>query len=135
MAHWAPGDAATLRRSFSADEVATYAALSGDMNPVHLDADYAAADPRFGQRIVHGMLLAGLISAVLGQELPGEGTIYLGQTVSFRAPVGLDEEVVARVEVLTIRDDKPIATLATTVTKPDGQVALTGEAVVLLPQR
>ncbi|MCO4763078.1 MAG: MaoC family dehydratase [Myxococcales bacterium] len=129
----AVGQSASITRSFSADEVVAFAALSGDDNPLHLDEAAAAADPRFGQRIVHGMFVASLFSALLGKRLPGPGTVYLGQNVSFRAPVFLGETITATVSVVAIRPDKPIATLTTTVTKADGTVCVKGEATVLIP--
>ena len=130
---WKFGLKAQVERAFSADDVARFAALSGDHNPLHLDEAVAAADPRFGQRIVHGMLVASLISGLLGEQMPGPGTIYLGQQLSFRAPVFLDEVVTATVELIAVREDKPIGTVKTTISKADGTVCVTGEAVVVLP--
>ena len=132
-ARWTIGAQANLRRAFSDADVRTFAALSGDHNPVHLDEAAAAADPRFGARIVHGMLVASLFTALLGEHMPGPGTIYLGQELSFRAPVFLDEEVIASVELTEVRSDKPIGKIRTLVTKLDGTVCIKGEAVVLLP--
>lgn len=126
------GQHAEVTRTFSAADVAAFAAISGDDNPVHLDADYAAAT-RFGQRIVHGILVTSLFSRIFGAVLPGHGAIYLAQSVMFKAPVHLDETVTARVELVTLREDKPIGTFATTVTKADGTVAVSGEATLLLP--
>ena len=107
--------------------------FSGDHNPVHLDEAYAAKT-RFGHPIAHGMLVAGLISAVLGTELPGPGSIYLSQTLHFRAPVYIGDQVTATVEVVAIRPDKPIVTMKTVCTNQSGQIVLEGEAVLLLPQ-
>lgn len=125
------GSVATLERTFTSADLAAFAALSGDDNPVHLDADYAATT-RFGRPIVHGILVAGLVSALIGTELPGEGSIYLSQTLRFERPVHVGSRVTARVEVTRVREDKPIVTLATTVLDADGNVAVSGEAVVLV---
>ncbi len=132
-ARWPLGTQANLQRAFSDTDVRAFADLSGDHNPVHLDDAAAAADPRFGARIVHGMLVASLFTALLGEHMPGPGTIYLGQELSFRAPVFLDEVVIASVELVEVRSDKPIAKIRTLVTKLDGTVCIKGEAVVLLP--
>lgn len=132
---WQVGAVARLVRAFDDADVRQFAALSGDHNPVHLDDAAAAADPRFGARIVHGMLVASLFSTLLGEELPGAGTIYLGQELSFRAPVFLGEPIEASVELIEVRADKPIARLRTLVTKRDGTVCVQGQATVLLPSR
>lgn len=129
------GARASLLRTFDDAAVRQFAKLSGDHNPVHLDEAAAAADPRFGARIVHGMLVASLFSTLLGEELPGAGTIYLGQELSFRAPVFLGEQVEASVELIEVRADKPIGKLRTLVTKADGTVCVQGQATVLLPAR
>ena len=127
------GDSASLTKTFSDEDVRAFAAISGDNNPVHLDDDYAATT-QFKKRIAHGMLTAGLISAILGTQLPGEGTIYLGQTINFRAPVYLDDTITATVTVIKMHERKPIVTLETVCKNQDGVVVLDGEAVVLAPQ-
>lgn len=109
-------------------DVRTFAALSGDDNPVHLD-DAFAASTRFGRRIAHGMLSAGLVSAVLGTQLPGRGVVYVSQALRFKAPVFVGDTVTVLVEVTAVRTDKPIVTLRTTVTTHEGVLALEGEAV------
>jgi 3-hydroxybutyryl-CoA dehydratase len=126
------GAKASRTKTFTDEDVRSFAQVSGDDNPLHLDADYAATT-RFGQRIVHGMLTAGLISAVLANDLPGEGTIYMSQTLQFKAPVFIGDTITATVEVIKFREDKRIATLATTCINQDGKVVLAGEAVVLAP--
>jgi 3-hydroxybutyryl-CoA dehydratase len=112
--------------------IRAFAEASGDTNPLHLDDDYAA-DTQFGQRIAHGMLTASFISAVLANDLPGPGTIYLGQEVKFRAPVFLGDVVTATVELTQFREDKRIATFKTICVKQDGTTVLEGEAVVISP--
>ena len=126
------GDTATLTRVFTDADVRQYADLSTDHNPVHLDADYAAST-QFGQRIVHGMLVGSLFSALLGEHLPGHGSIYMSQNLQFKAPVYLDTQVIAKVEITAIRDGKPIVTVKTTCEDKDCKLLITGEAVLYVP--
>ncbi len=126
------GDSATLRRIFREDDVQHFADLVDDHNRIHLDADYAAGTP-FKQRIVHGMLVGSLFSALLGERLPGHGAIYLGQNLKFKAPVYLDMEVIAKVEVMAIRQDKGIVTMSTNCVDLQGKIMVTGEAVMYVP--
>ena len=123
------GDKASLTRMFSEADVKQFAKLSLDTNPIHLD-EHDAEDSFFGQRVVHGMLTASLFSGLIGVELPGHGAIYLGQTLSFKAPVFLGEKVTASVEIIHIREDKPIVTLRTLCINSKGEVVIEGEAVV-----
>jgi 3-hydroxybutyryl-CoA dehydratase len=109
------------------ERIRQFAAASGDTNSVHLDDDYAKTT-RFGKRI------ASLISSVLGNDFPGVGTIYLSQTAKFKAPVFIDDEITALVEVTAYREDKRITTLKTTCTNQDGVVVVEGEAVVIAPE-
>lgn len=124
------GQSASVSRSFSAEEVKVFADLSLDHNPIHIDKAFAERS-MFGQRIVHGMLVSSLFSGLLGEKLPGPGTIYLSQKSSFKKPVFIDQEVTAEVEVVAIREDKPIITLKTTCFSTDREVLVSGEAVVL----
>ena len=126
-----PGDKATRTLEILDDTIRRFAEVTGDNNPVHLDDEYAAGT-RFGRRIAHGMIAAGLISATLANDLPGPGTVYLNQTLKFRIPVYPGDTVTATVEVLKIREDKPIVTLSTVCTNQNDEVVLEGEAVVLL---
>jgi 3-hydroxybutyryl-CoA dehydratase len=128
-----PGDAAEMSKTISDEDVRAFAALTGDHNPVHLDEEYAAGT-RFGRRIAHGMLGASLVSAVLANELPGRGTVYLSQTLRFTAPVFLGDTVTARVTVRGVREDKPVVTLETVCTNQRGERVVEGEAVVLAPK-
>lgn len=121
---------ASLTREVTAADVETFARLTGDDNPVHLDESYAAGT-RFGRRIAHGILAAGLISAVLGSKLPGPGAIYLHQSLDFKLPVFLGDTITAEVEVVEVRPDKPIVTLDTRCLNQDGKVVLSGRAVLL----
>lgn len=126
------GDTASITRAFSEEDVRLYAELSTDKNPVHLDEEFAA-NTQFGQRIVHGMLVSSLFSALLGQHLPGDGAIYMNQNLKFKAPVYLDMEVTATVEITEINERKPIVSLTTVCTDQDGNVLVTGDAVMYVP--
>jgi acyl dehydratase len=122
------GQQAFIKKSFSFSEVEAYANLSEDRNPIHLD-ERAAAESVFGRRVVHGMLVSSLFSALLGQHLPGEGTIFLGLDIQFKGPVFIGEEVTAFVEILAIREDKPIVTLRTWCENAKGETVVDGQAV------
>ena len=126
-----PGDKAFRTQTISDEMIRSFADLTGDTNPVHLDDSYAAGT-RFGRRIAHGMIAAGLISATLANDLPGPGTVYLSQTLQFKAPVYPGDTITATVEVKTLRPDKPIVTLGTVCTNQNEKVVLEGEAVVLV---
>ena len=125
------GDKAILTKTFTEQDVVTFSEISGDKNPVHLDESFAS-QTRFGRRIVHGMLVAGVISAVLGTELPGPGSIYLSQTLKFRTPVYIGDRITAYVEITALREDKPIATLTTICRNEAKEAVIEGEAVLLL---
>lgn len=125
------GQTASLGKTITEADILMFAAVSLDTNPVHLNAEVAAAS-QFGERIAHGMLSAGLISAVLGTQLPGPGTIYLGQTLRFRAPVKIGETVTATVEVTALDPARKRVTLKTTCTV-GGRVVIDGEATVMPP--
>ena len=123
------GDKATLSKMFTEEEVFQFAEISTDKNPLHLDKDFCKSSI-FGQRIVHGMLVASLFSGLIGMKLPGVGSIYLGQNLNFKAPVPIGERVTATVEIIKIREDKPIVTLRTVCIDQEGTVVIEGEAVV-----
>jgi len=101
------------------------------MNPFHIDEEFAR-QARFGTRIVHGMLVTGLITAVLGSKLPGPGTIYLHQELDFRHPVYIGDTVTAVVEVLHVREDKPVVTLSTNCYNQNEVLVVEGKAIVLV---
>ena len=126
-----PGETASRTTIITDEMIRLFADLSGDNNPVHLDDAYAQTT-RFGRRIAHGMIAAGLISATLANDLPGPGTVYLSQTLQFKAPVFPDDIITTTVEVKSVRPDKPIVTLTTFCKNQDGKVVLEGEAIVLL---
>jgi 3-hydroxybutyryl-CoA dehydratase len=126
------GITASRTKTITDADIRAFAQASGDTNSVHLDEE-AAARSRFGRRIAHGMLTASVISAVLGNDLPGPGTIYLAQDLKFKAPVFLDDTITATVELIQYREDKRIATFRTTVTNQAGVLVIEGEAVVIAP--
>lgn len=112
-------------------DIELFAEVSTDRNPVHLDESYAQ-DTIFGGRIAHGMLTAGLVSAVIGEQLPGHGTVYLGQSLKFLAPVRPGDMVLAEVEVTDIDYSRRRVTMATRCLV-EGKKVLVGEATVLAP--
>ncbi|NSX55929.1 MaoC family dehydratase [Parasulfitobacter algicola] len=122
-----------LRKVVTDRDIEMFAEVSTDHNPVHLDDAYAQ-DTIFEGRIAHGMLTAGLISAVIGEQLPGHGTVYLGQSLKFLAPVRPGDMVMAEVEVIDIDHSKRRVTMDT-YCEVDGKKVLKGEAVVLAPSR
>jgi 3-hydroxybutyryl-CoA dehydratase len=126
-----PGDTASLSKTIGDDDIRAFANATGDHNPLHLDEEFAK-QTRFGKRIAHGMLSASLISAVIANDLPGQGSIYLGQTLQFVAPVFPGDTVTARVTVTSIREDKPIIKLETVCTNQRDEVVIKGEATVLV---
>ncbi|OLE54309.1 MAG: enoyl-CoA hydratase [Acidobacteria bacterium 13_1_20CM_3_53_8] len=125
------GKTASLSKTITDEDVRAFAQVTGDHNPVHLDDDFAQKT-RFGRRIAHGMLSASLISAVLANQLPGQGTVYLSQTLQFVAPVYLGDTVTARVTVTKVREDKPIVMLETVCINQRDETLIKGEAVVLV---
>jgi len=125
------GDTAEITRTIEQADVQAFADLTGDHNPIHVDESFAKTT-RFGRRIAHGMLTASLISSVLASKLPGEGSVYLGQTLQFVAPVFPGDEITARVTVREIREDKPILKLETLCLNQRGDVVIRGEAAVYI---
>ena len=127
------GMSASASRTVSEADILMFAGVSGDTNPAHLDQEFAAST-MFGGRIAHGMLSAGLISAVFGTRLPGPGSIYLSQTLKFKAPVKIGDTVVARVTVKELKTEKRRAVFST-VCSVGSTVVLEGEAELLIPSR
>ena len=122
-----------LQKTITDRDIEMFAEVSTDRNPVHLDDDYAR-DTIFEGRIAHGMLTAGLVSAVIGEQLPGHGTVYLGQSLKFMAPVRPGDTVYAEVKVAAIDHARRRVTLETHCAVGD-TVVLKGEALVLAPSR
>ena len=123
------GDAASFSKTLTESDILSYAGLTGDFNPIHVDAEYAR-ESMFKERIAHGMLVSGFISTVLGTQLPGPNSIYLGQTLEFKLPVKIGDTVTAEVTVAEKRDDKRILKLKTTVSNQRGELVVDGSAVV-----
>ena len=124
------GDSAEMTRVIKDEDVRRFAEVSLDKNPIHVNEDFAK-ESLFGQRIAHGMLVASLLSAVIGTKLPGINTIYMGQDLKFVKPVYLGDEITARVTVKEKRDDKHIILLDTLVVNQKGEEVIQGEATVL----
>ena len=127
------GQEASLSNTVSEANIVAFAEISGDRNPVHLDADYAATT-MFKERIAHGMLSAAYISAVFGMELPGPGAIYMSQTLKFKAPVKIGDTVVTTVKVAELMPEKRRARFECVCTVNDKPV-VDGEAMLMVPAR
>ena len=123
------GDTASLSKTITEADVMLFAGITGDFNPIHVDEEFAKAS-LFGQRVAHGMLGAGLISAVIGTDLPGVNSIYLGQELKFVKPVFIGDTLTAVVEIVHKRDDKKIVKLSTTVLNQRDEPVIEGEAVI-----
>ncbi len=124
------GQKASVQKTFTSADVTAFAGISLDINPIHMSDRYAE-NTIFGKRIVHGLLTSGLISAVLGNTLPGPGTVYLGQELKFIAPVYLGDDITAEVEITELREDKKIVKLSTTCYNQDGKTVISGLATVM----
>jgi 3-hydroxybutyryl-CoA dehydratase len=127
------GDVAEFSKTVSESDIYLYAGVTGDFNPAHINEDYAK-QTFFKTRIAHGMLSAGFISTVIGNKLPGTGTIYVTQNLEFLAPVRIGDTITARVEIVDIVDEKNRARLKTTCFNQEGTQVLDGEAVVSPPK-
>lgn len=127
------GDSATFTKTISEGDVYLFAGITGDLNPAHMDA-VSAAEGMFKQRIAHGMLSGSFISTVIGMQLPGPGSIYVGQTLSFRAPVFFGDTLTAKAEVTEKLGERKWVKLKTTVTNQDGKLVIDGEATVIPPK-
>jgi len=127
------GQTASVTKTITEADIVQYAGISGDFNPVHIDAEYAKGT-RFGQRIAHGLLTASLLSRLLGMQLPGPGSIYLEQTIKFLKPVFIGDTITATAEVLEYDKEKSILRLKTECRKQDGTVVLAGEGKMMVPK-
>ncbi|MCZ8285140.1 MAG: MaoC family dehydratase [Bacteroidia bacterium] len=125
------GQKASIRKTFTLQEVQHFSDISLDSNKIHFDYEFAEKSI-FGKPIVQGPLVSSLIGGILGTTLPGDGTIYMSQESNFKKPVFIGEAIVVNVEVIDIRTDKNIITLRTWVEKENGEIAIEGKAVVLL---
>ena len=126
------GQEAAISKTVTEADIVAFAEVSGDKNPVHLDAAYAATT-LFKERIAHGMLSAAYISAVFGMDLPGPGAIYISQTLNFKAPVKIGDTVVTTVKIIELMDKRRAK--FETVCSVGGKPVLTGEAVLMVPAR
>src|SRR5712691_403450 len=127
------GDTARRSRRIKVRDIELFTELTGDRNPLHYDEE-AAARSRFGRLIVQGGVTSGLLNAVVAEDLPGPGSVFLHVDWNFPAPVHPGDELTAEVEVLELRKDKPLTTLRTTITNQDGTVVLDGTALVWTEQ-
>ncbi len=127
------GMSATYTRAVSAEDIAQFAEVTGDNNPVHLDEEFAAST-RFKKRIAHGMLSAGFISTVVGTQLPGSGCIYVSQNLKYRAPVYIGDEVVTTATVTALDERRGFVTLSTICSVKNTDV-IRGEAVMMVPKK
>ena len=127
------GDGYSFERFISADDVKRFAEVVGDLNPIHIDAEFAEKS-FFKKRIVHGAFLAGLISKILGVDFPGQGTVYISQNIVFKRPVYVDSTVKVEVKVTQVIAEKRQLVLDTNVLNSNGEVCLAGSATVWLPE-
>ena len=126
------GDTAEMSKTVTEEDIDLFAKVTGDRNPVHVSREFAEKT-RFGERIAHGMLSAGLISAVIGMKLPGPGCLYLSQTLNFRGPVKIGDEITARVEVTEVISEKRLR-LKTECINQRSETVLDGEAIIVPPR-
>lgn len=126
------GDNAQMSKVVTEEDILLFANVTGDYNPVHMSREFAGKT-RFGERIAHGMLAAGLISAVFGMKLPGPGCLYLSQTLNFRGPVKIGDEITARVEVTEVISEKRLR-FKTECFNQRSEVVLDGEAIIVPPR-
>jgi acyl dehydratase len=122
------GQIAELSRTVGDNDIDLFTRISGDRNPLHYD-EAAARASRFGEIVVQGGVTSAILNAVVAEKLPGPGTVFLNTNWDFKAPVRPGDTITGRVEVISVRTDKPITTLKTTVTRHDGTVVLDGTAV------
>ena len=127
------GDGFRWERHISADDVQRFAEIVGDLNPIHLDTEFAAKS-FFKKRIVHGAFLAGLISKVLGMDFPGQGTVYISQNSVYKRPVYVDTTVSVEVKVTQVIKEKRRLILDTNILNSAGKVCVAGSATVWLPE-
>jgi len=129
VTHVEVGQLARRTRTVTPRDIELFTELTGDRNPLHYDEE-RASQSRFGGLIVQGGVTSGLLNAVVAEDLPGPGSVFLHVDWSFRAPVRPGDAITAEVEVLELRPDKPIVRLRTTITNQEGTVVLDGEALV-----
>ena len=123
----AVGQIATRSMEVTPETVRVYAGLTGDYNPLHFDEAYASATS-FGRLVAHGGITTGILHALVAEDMPGPGTVFLSQNWRFTAPVFAEDTITATAEVLTVHESKPVCSLRIEVTRSDGEVVLEGEA-------
>ena len=126
------GQSAEMTKIITEEDVFLFAGITGDRNPVHISKEFAAKT-RFGERIAHGMLTAGLLSAVIGMKLPGPGCLYVSQTLNFLAPVKIGDEITARAEIVEVISEKRLKLLTQCINQRK-EVVLEGEAIIVPPR-
>lgn len=126
------GQSAEMTKVFTEEDIFLFAGITGDRNPVHISKEYAEKT-RFGERIAHGILTAGLISAVIGMKLPGPGCLYVSQTLQFMAPVKIGDEITARAEIVEVISEKKLR-LRTQCINQRKETVLDGEAIIVPPR-
>ncbi len=126
------GDTAEMTKVFTEEDVYLFAGITGDRNPVHISKEYAAKT-RFRERIVHGVLTAGLVSAAIGMKLPGPGCLYVSQRIEFLKPVKIGDEITARVEIVEVISEKRLR-LRTLCVNQRQEIVIDGEAVIIPPR-
>ncbi len=127
------GDVAEFAKTVTETDIYLYAGITGDFNPAHVNEAYAKTT-FFKTRIAHGMLTAGFISAIIANQLPGPGTIYLKQDLSFLAPVHMGDTITGRVEIIELNVEKNRVRLKTTCSNQDGVMVISGEGLVSPPK-
>jgi acyl dehydratase len=120
------GQRARRTQTVTAHEVELYAQITGDRNPLHFDADFAART-RFGRLVAQGGIASGMLNALVAMDMPGAGTVFLSQTLTYKAPTYLGDTLTAEVEVVSLKPDKPVCQLRATIVNQDGAVLLDGE--------
>lgn len=133
MARFEIGQKASFGKTITETDVVSYAGLSGDFNPIHVDRQFAQTT-RFEQRIAHGLLTTSLLSGVLGMHLPGPGSVYMGQTLRFVRPVFINDTITATAEVLQYDPEKGNILLKTECRNQNGEIVLEGEAKMRVPR-
>jgi acyl dehydratase len=121
-----PGQRARRTKTVTARDVDLYAEITGDRNPLHFDAEFAAGT-RFGRLVAQGGITAGMLNALVAMDLPGPGTVFMSQSLRYLAPTFLGDTLTAEVEILAVKPDKPVCQLRATITNQDGTVVLEGE--------
>jgi acyl dehydratase len=120
------GQRACRTQTVTAREVELYAQITGDRNPLHFDADFAART-RFGRLVAQGGIASGMLNALVAMDMPGAGTVFLSQTLTYKAPTYLGDTLTAEIEVLSLKADKPVCQLRASIVNQDGTVLLEGE--------